>query len=67
MTEASRLINSESANVANTEEDAQELSIVANTFYLADDLLPRVSRQYEKQFERPVILIFFIYFFNLGT
>eukprot|EP00455_Lapot_gusevi_P037091 TRINITY_DN4136_c0_g1_i1.p1 TRINITY_DN4136_c0_g1~~TRINITY_DN4136_c0_g1_i1.p1 ORF type:complete len:758 (-),score=220.96 TRINITY_DN4136_c0_g1_i1:88-2361(-) len=34
--------------------DEQFLAIVANNFYLADDLLPRTARQFEKQFERPI-------------
>lgn len=34
--------------------DNQSLSIIANAFYLADDLLPRVSRELHKQFGRQV-------------
>ena len=33
-------------------DDLQSLSIVANSFYLADDLLPRVGRQFRAQFGR---------------
>ena len=33
-------------------DDLQSLSLVANSFYLADDLLPRVGRQFRLQFGR---------------
>ena len=33
-------------------DDLQSLSIVANSFYLADDLLPRVGRQFRAHFGR---------------
>ncbi len=35
-------------------EDHQSLSIVANAFYVADDLLPRVTREFSRQFRRPI-------------
>ena len=35
-------------------DDLQSLSIIANTFYLADDLLPRVGREFRRQFGRLV-------------
>ena len=55
MTEASRILaNQTEAPSEDVDEDAQQLAIVANTFYLGDDLLPRMSRQFEKLFERPV-------------
>ena len=54
MTEVARKLDATHAAAAGTECDAQQLAMVANTFYLGDDLLPRVCRHFEKQFERPV-------------
>jgi hypothetical protein len=34
--------------------DQQSLGIVANTYYLSDDLLPRVTREFVRQFGREV-------------
>jgi hypothetical protein len=40
-----RAANANGAQTNASELDAQHLAIVANTFFLADDLLPRVCRQ----------------------
>jgi hypothetical protein len=53
MTEAARRLDATTV-VNGADVDAQQLAMVANTFYLADDLLPRVCRHFERQFERPV-------------
>jgi hypothetical protein len=35
-------------------DDAQSLSLVANAFFLAEDLLPRVDKELSKAFRRSV-------------
>ena len=49
-----RLAGAAQQGLNSTLDDLQSLSIVANAFYLADDLLPRVGREFRLHFGRVV-------------